>query len=420
MKNINESDFEEEIVTEEEVVIDEEPEVIDELLYNDDDDNYQTKSALDQLTYDIKDIPPLTLEQEVKYGFDLLEVRDLNTIKYNNILERYEFNIPTLIASINELDNYKEIINNIINSLDNYKHTGDIEVINILKKYILLREKLNSKLNIEELEKLINTNKYVIVNQDELLDEINKYITYKIAYSQFTLCNIRLILSVISGYKYKTTLETNDFLSEAVIGMSKAINKYDVTKGFKFSTYATSWIRQAIHRYIAKNQKTIRIPENEYRRVKAVQKILETNPTISNEEICKELGISDEQLKTIILVINQKTVSFETPIGDDENTTLEEFIPSENYNPEEETFKVILKREIKVIDYFLTERERYVLKLRLGLDELNGNYYSLKEVAAKLNISTERARQIEAKAYMKLRRAAKSSNKVRALKAFLH
>lgn len=362
--------------------------------------NSQEKKALIQ---DLIDSGKASGKLSTKEINDCLEELDFDAQHVDNLYETIEANNIEIIDDFSEFDsqnididelgiivskdnnNSNEVSNNVEDPVKSYlKEIGRVELLSN-KEELLLAKKM-SKGDLEAKKKLSES-------------------------------NLRLVVSIAKKYVGRG-MHFLDLIQEGNLGLIKAVEKFDYTKGFKFSTYATWWIRQAITRSIADQARTIRIPVHMVETINKVKRasgniLHETGKEASVEAIANELNITVDRVKEIMRV-SQEPYSLETPVGEEEDSHLGDFIPDNNAPaPVDMAFHTMLREQLGDVMKTLTDREAKVLKMRFGFDD--GRPRTLEEVGKAFDVTRERIRQIEAKALRKLRHPSRSKK----LKDFL-
>ncbi|MBE6159987.1 MAG: sigma-70 family RNA polymerase sigma factor [Lactobacillales bacterium] len=385
------------------------------------DDYIDTTDITKLYLKEICNYPLLTIEEEQEIGNNLKLANNLKIAIFSSNKSTFELNLPLVFKSLFNNNSYNEIIENL---LSYYKtKSSDKLIYEKIKSYSELSKKLNRPLNDTEIKEFfyMNTNNLEILSEEELLEEINNYLIYKKSFDKMFNSNLRLVVSVARRY-YRDDLEILDLISEGNLGLAKAIGNFDVSLGFKFSTYAIWYIRKFIRSFVSSEANKLRIPNNLNNYIIKLKKDIsileqEYQKKLSLEEISKLLNIEiDKLVKYLSYEIEVKSLN--QTFGEDDDSTLEEFIPNKE-NIEKTVLNVLLKEDIKELYTYLSKKELDVIKMRYGLDEYAGMNYSLNEIGKKYNVTRQYIKKIEDKALRKMKVMVKREYKCSSLKDYL-
>lgn len=288
------------------------------------------------------------------------------------------------------------------------KEIGRVDLLEAKEEVSLATDIANAVTAKEQFDEMVSNGEDISPEYKQMVEKL--IFKGELAKNKLVEANLRLVVSIAKRYVGRG-MQFLDLIQEGNMGLMKAVGKFDHTKGFKFSTYATWWIRQAITRAIADQARTIRIPVH---MVETINKLVRTQRQLIQElkrephpeEVAQRMGISVEKVQ-IIQKVAQEPISLESPVGEEEDSSLGDFIADpDTLTPMEFTSKEMLKRELDSVLETLTDREEKVLRMRFGL--LDGRSRTLEEVGREFGVTRERIRQIEAKALRKLRHPSRS------------
>ena len=422
------------------VLINEEPSALDlaqmeaEDYSKDIESNYKAEDSVNVYLREISKIPLLTAVEEKQCGEDLKNVKNLNIVKRIKGRPCFVLNLSMIFVSLVDSNNRDFIINTLIDYYKTEKKEVNKKLIDTLNRYQVLCKKLGRTPTLDDLAiefKFSEQNPYLesfnsidSLSDEELLNEINVFLKYCMAYEKMVNSNLRFVVNMSKSYANKFQLPILDLISEGNIGLMKAVDKYDVDKGFKFSTYASWWIKQSVSRYSYANMTSFNVPEYMAKDAKKIIKEVaeleaKEGRKFEISELAEMYGMQESTMLACLTTATNEMLSFSQPVGDENDSTLEDFIADDSNGLESTVFQNSLSEDIKFLFDGLTPREIGIIKLRFGIGTVNGYAYTLEEVGKKYKVTRERIRQIEAKVLYKMRKKVNYTKQGKALKSYL-
>ena len=363
---------------------------------------------------DISKYPLLSVEEEKEVGRDLK--LDIGILYTNSII-----NLNRVFLLL-ESSIYSDTIINILYGLFSSINTeSNKDILNKIERYISIKNKLGRCLNKEELLNYFNIKGDYFIDDNAFLRDINNYVKYMYAREKMACSNLRLVSSIASDYSYKYKLEFLDLVTEGAIGLITAVERFDVDKGFRFSTFGTWWIRQRILRYMSNNYSDLKVPNAFYSEVKEFKKMVSSleeqkGRQLSIEEIVEITGMDRTDVMDYIYY-QPKTVSLDIPVGDEDDTsTLGDFLPGKDDGTIDELNRQELNDSILEALEFLSKDEKQAIILYFGID--TGEARTLQEVGKEMKKTPKRVNIIVNNALKKLRILSTRKEEVQRLKLF--
>ena len=382
--------------------MDEDDEENDPYLDDEEDDNLDSFLDDEDDEYNDEDDSDIVDEELSDDDLDELNDEEFYNSSDEEEIEKYEYdNFDDLIYSEASKTNTKIVVSDPVRMY--LKEIGRINLLTPDEEREIAKVIYDTQREKEEFDEKIRRG--IMPTPDEEANMKKRVEQGEQAKKTLIEANLRLVVNIAKHFN-NADMEFADLIQEGSIGLSKAVTKFDYTRGNKFSTYATGWIKQAITRAIADQARTIRIPVHMNETINKLNKkerelTHDLGRKPSYEELADVMGITVDKLM-MIKRVSQKTKSLEDPVGEEDDSSYGDFIPDNNNpNPEEYTAQEALKREINTLLSNLSDREERVIKLRFGL--IDGRTKTLEEVGKEFGVTRERIRQIEAKALRKLR-----------------
>lgn len=400
--DITENDLIEEYITEEDIVE-------SEKLKKDENTN------LDPVKLYLREITKYSLltDEQVKECYKYLNSIDtIQILKEKHISNLKNLDLATVFKSCCYNENYELVLKTLLKSFTNLNNKYEKDYFNKIKKYMNLAKEKQRPLIETELDENFDLDfkDAKVLKEKELLLDVENYLKCRNSYNKMFNSNLKLVVSIAK--KYKGSYEFLDLINEGNIGLMVAIERFDASLGYKFSTYATPWIKQYIHRTIQSQKHTIRIPtylQESYYKYKKQVSFLEQKygRELSEEEISKETGLTVSEIDNLNKMTSL-TVSLDKPVSEDSDSEMIDFVESD-VNVSKEVMKKMLNEDIVQLFTVLSDREKEVIIRNFGLNETEEKK-NLAEIGRELGLTRERIRQIEFKALHKMKNLSRRRN----------
>lgn len=363
---------------------------------------------------EVSQYPLLKKEEEIYHGMNLKKKDGI--FYHKSVLD-----LKKLLPALNKSPNYEELLSSIYNAYTTSNNSSHQKEITILRKYLNLRKKLNRLLTDEELERFFAVDTSFFCNEKELQETIHNFITYLTSRDIMIRSNLRLVGSIASKYSYKTGMDFLDLVGEGSVGLIKATETYNAELGYRFSTYATWWIRQSITRYLSKNLGDTKVPVNYYKEAKDFKEMVEKLEQENHKKYTVDdlIALTGLDRDTIVDYLNYQihSVSLDTPVGEEEDSNLGDMIVGSELNEDEIIFPIDMEDGLKKLFYNLTPEEKKVVCYYFGIGLPYP--YGIVDTAKELNLTKNRVDTILSKAMNKMRHSARYVPDVKRLELYL-
>ena len=385
----------------------------------DDDDEFENLDIVKMYLDEIGRIPDLSAQEKLELPPRLKETESTKLLLFKKEGQP-NLNTDLFFKSMINLKSSIEAIDYLLAYYAEARNSVNDKIEDALLECKKMIMELNRPLNEKEMKKFIGQDAEEILEEKDLLKQVKDFVIYKRSFDRIYQGNLKLVVS--EAKKYASHVSFSDLISEGNIGLIKAVRKYDFTRGFEFSTYATLWIRQGIRKLFHEQSSLIKIPVNEKLKINKFMRQVEELEIkycrqLTDKEISQELSLPIATVKDYReIAVKMKTTSLDQKVGDSEDTTTLDFVAGEA-NTEEESTNKSLKQDINVVFDILSEREKEVVKMAFGFDD--GRRKEPEEIATIMNLKPSKVETILHAAIRKMRFLAENNPKVKSLKEYM-